>query len=74
MSLYKGSALDSQTVGPRPFKSCGCGETYTAEQWAKLGLLGLQSIDADAFGEAMTLEVRECKFCGSTLAIEARND
>lgn len=45
-------------------KACGCGRTYTAEEWAALELVGIMADDVE------TIELRNCP-CGSTIAVEA---
>jgi len=45
-----------------PIKTCACGRSYTAEQWRRLRLVGIQP------DEPVDLELRDCE-CGSTLAM-----
>jgi len=50
-------------------KNCACGLSYTAEQWAKLRLVGYgMCLPADETGPEIHHEHRDCK-CGSTLTI-----
>lgn len=46
-----------------PPKVCGCGASYSPEEWRRLPLVGRQEAD----GHALTL--RNCE-CGSTLGVE----
>lgn len=48
--------------------SC-CGTPYSRNEWDALALIGVQVIEADAFGPAEAAELRNCA-CGSTLAVE----
>ena len=50
---------------PQPVCSCGCGRTYTARQWRRLALVGLQEVPP-GFGEPR--ELRNCE-CGSTRGV-----
>jgi hypothetical protein len=43
-------------------KVCGCGRTYTAEQWSTLEMVGRM------FDVEETIELRNCP-CGSTIAV-----
>lgn len=47
------------------FKACGCGRSYTRDQWHRLALVGIQLVD-DEMGP---LELRNCP-CGSTHAVD----
>ncbi len=48
-------------------KTCGCGRSYTLEQWRKLPWVG------EWKDEVETLELRNC-VCKSTIAIEINKD
>lgn len=55
-----------------------CGKTYegcqaTGSEWSTLRLVGVQTLDADAFGPAVAYELRDCA-CGSTLSVELPAD
>lgn len=54
---------------PSPFKVCGCGIEYTEEEWKKLPLAGIQKEDFEP-----DLELRHCRGCKSTIAIELRTE
>lgn len=45
-------------------KTCRCGESWSRERWAALGLVGYTD-----GGEDGELELRNCD-CGSTLAVQ----
>lgn len=55
----------------KPFKTCSCGLSYTAETWKALRLVGYYDDDVlDAeHPKATTLELRNC-VCRSTLSVE----
>ena len=50
-------------------KVCGCGKTFTKEQWKTLRLVGIQHQPADKHGPEEKLELRDCA-CKSTIAIK----
>jgi len=50
---------------PSPFKACGCGIEYTEEEWKNLSLKGIQREEFQP-----DLELRQCRGCRSTIAIE----
>ena len=52
-------------------KKCGCGESFTEEQWEKLNYVGLQKSGIDNYPD---LELRNCGHCKSTLAIVVPGD
>lgn len=56
------AALDLPSEPPP--KTCACGRTYTAAEWAELRLVGVQVVP-----DWCSLELRDCE-CGSTLAVE----
>ncbi len=58
--------LDEQLADTiRPPKRCSCGEVYDMAAWATLRLVGIQEADED-----LSLELRDCAACTSTIAIE----
>ena len=61
----EGSRLEAARSDP-VIKRCECGCAYTAREWAKLRLLGLQT------GPRDDLELRLCGACGSSIATRAR--
>ncbi len=74
--LREGARAEKGKLGPRRLdgtndiiKKCSCGRTYTEAQWKKLKKIGEQKTEADEFGPAELLELRNCP-CTSTLAIE----
>ena len=52
-------------------KVCGCGQHISEEDWERLYYVGVQKSGLDKFPD---LEMRNCRKCGSTLAIVAPND
>ena len=54
-------STSSRAVRPRSFKTCGCGEAYTAEQYHELP-------SPRGGGDGCGLVWRNCR-CGSTLAV-----
>lgn len=50
-------------------KACGCGRTYTRDEWKAMTYHAEQTIPADQYGNAETLEYRHC-VCRSTLALD----
>lgn len=52
-------------------KQCKCGEHFTEEQWEKLSYIGLQR---SVFDDYPDLELRNCRRCGSTMAITVPMD
>ncbi len=59
-------ACGRDVVARELVKSCLCGETFTADEWAGLRLVGVQDGGGDGFPD---VELRDCH-CGSTLGIE----
>lgn len=56
-------SLDSGRTYRAIVRSCGCGLSFTVEEWVLLPLIG------EMGDEIETVELRNCH-CGSTLAIE----
>jgi len=50
-----------------PHKACSCGKVYSEVGWTELHLVGRQPTEDDD-GKPYTLELRNCRVCGSTLA------
>jgi len=46
-----------------------CGRKYDATSWAGLHLVGVQEYEADQFGPAVKLELRDCE-CTATLSVD----
>jgi hypothetical protein len=53
-----------------PFKVCGCGTTYTEEEWDTLHFIGLQETKDET--HVFILELRNCIKCHSTIGIETK--
>lgn len=77
-------ALKGQKVAPKPkrysgeeappiAKTCGCGRSFTTQEWLALPLRGRQLLVGDEEHAEETFEFRNC-VCGSTLAIEVESE
>lgn len=53
----------------RVFKRCACGISYTFKEWCSLTLCGYLDVPADFEGPAERLQLRNCRRCDSTLAV-----
>ena len=58
------------------YKQCGCGRTYTRDQWQRLpqvvrdgNRVPVQCLPADESGPAQALCYRNC-LCGSTIVVD----
>jgi hypothetical protein len=53
-------------------KTCRCGRAYDTEWWSLLPLVGY--VGAASGDEKQVLEMRNCRGCGSTLALDMPRD
>ncbi len=53
-------------------KVCGCGQSFTEEQWEELQYCGVQKVPP-TFGMP-DMELRNCSRCSSTMAISVPGD
>jgi len=63
-SIADGSFYKEEHPGMEVVKACGCGNTFSLDDWRALGLTGVQSFD----DTPVRLELRDCS-CGSTLGV-----
>lgn len=50
------------------FKTCGCGVTYSKEEWVALKYIGTQKTEDET--HVFFLEMRNCAKCNSTIGVE----
>jgi hypothetical protein len=48
-------------------KICGCGRSYTLQQWRRLRFVGVLELDGETFSE-----MRDCAACHSTICLGCR--
>jgi len=51
-------------------KQCRCGAVYDRNTWSELHLVGYQEVHEDEYGPHERLQLRDCRDCHSTLAVQ----